>query len=77
VIEHIIDQVWNQYDYDHSGTLDETESYDFIKVVLQMNEDMLAKSMNRECKHVTPEEIKNTFKVMDVNKDGKLSKDEL
>ena len=69
--------MWNQYDYDKSGTLDEKESYDFISVVLQMNENMLAKACNREIKQITEDQIKTTIKIVDANHDGKLSKEEL
>ena len=48
LMDHIIDQIWVQYDYGKSGVLDETESYDFLSVVLQLNENMLAKSCGRE-----------------------------
>ena len=42
VIEHIIDQIWTQYDYDNSGSLDKKESYDFLRTVLTHYEKSLA-----------------------------------
>jgi hypothetical protein len=38
IVEHIIDQIWTQYDYDNSGSLERTEAFDFIQIVLQLHE---------------------------------------
>jgi Ca2+-binding EF-hand superfamily protein len=37
--------------------LDENESKDFIKIVLQMNENMLAKTLGREVREITDEVV--------------------
>lgn len=45
ILNHIVDQIWRQYDTDGCGFLNEEESYQFISMVLQLNETMLAKSL--------------------------------
>jgi Ca2+-binding EF-hand superfamily protein len=77
LIEHLVDQVWVQYDYDHSGFLNEEQAHDFLFVVLQLNENMLAKSNERDSKDIQEELIKGSFDVVDANHDGKITKDEL
>jgi hypothetical protein len=42
LIEHIVEQVWTQYDYDKNNILDEQESYDFIKEVLTQTETFIS-----------------------------------
>jgi hypothetical protein len=49
--------VWTQYDYDNNGTLDEHESRDFIHIVLQMNESILAKNLGRPIREITQEMV--------------------
>lgn len=77
IIEQIIEQVWNQYDYDHKGFLNITEAYDFLSIVLQLNENMLAKSVGREAQDITEEHVRQQIKLADANKDNKLSRLEL
>lgn len=35
IIEHIIEQIWQEFDTDNNGSLDRQESYNFIKSVLE------------------------------------------
>jgi len=77
VISHLIDHVWAQYDYDGNGFLDETESRDFMSVVLQMNENVLAKSMDRDPVEIDEKEVHVAIEQADDNKDGKITKEEL
>lgn len=61
IIDHIVEQVWRQYDYDGNGFLDEKESYDFLNIVLQLNESMLAKANNRQIREITEQEVRNNI----------------
>jgi hypothetical protein len=47
--------------------LDTEESKDFIRVVLQMQEVMLAKYSNRPVKEVSAEQVMQVFKDADTN----------
>lgn len=77
VIEHIIDQIWAQYDADGSGALDRNESFDFIKIVLEMHEKISAKKLNRDIRDITKDEVETAMELCDTNHDGMLSKDEM
>jgi len=46
-----------QYDADGSGLLDKNESFDFIKIVLEMHEKMLAHKLGRPVNDITKEEV--------------------
>ena len=77
MIDHIIDQIWTQYDYDNSGNLEGDEAYDFLKTVLLANEKMLAQASERDPKEISDEDVRKAFKNVDTNKDGFLTKVEL
>ena len=76
-MQHIIDQVWNQYDYDHNGTLDHAESHDFFRVVLEMNEQVLSTLLSRPAKQISDEQIEIAVQECDSDNDGLISKDEM
>jgi Ca2+-binding EF-hand superfamily protein len=46
-------------------------------VVLQLHENMLAKSLNREIQEITEDQIKCAVKLADLNHSGNLTRDEL
>ena len=48
IIEHVIDQVWKQYDEGKNQTVDEDECKNFILMVLDVHEQTIAKESNRE-----------------------------
>lgn len=77
VIEHIIDQIWAQYDYDGSGSLDRDESFDFIKIVLEMHEQLVAKKLGRPANLITKTEVDEAMILCDTNSDGIISKKEM
>ena len=76
-MQHIIDQVWNQYDYDHNGTLDHAESHDFFRVVLEMNEQVLSTLLSRSARKISEEQIEIAVQECDSDNDGLISKDEM
>jgi hypothetical protein len=47
LIEHIVDQVWVQFDHDKSGVLEKDEQVNFIGTVLEMKEKVIAREQNR------------------------------
>ena len=77
VIEHVIDQIWVQYDSDKNGYLDKEEGYDFMKIVLNVHEKMIAEKINREPKSISDEEVLQAMKDCDTDHDGKITKDEM
>ena len=77
VIEHVVDQIWVQYDSDNNGSLDKEEGYDFMKIVLNVHEKMVAGKIGREAKEISDEEVLQAMKDCDTDKDGKISKEEM
>lgn len=47
IIEHIVDQIWTQYDVDNSGVLENDEAQSFIGMVLDIHEKTLASEVGR------------------------------
>lgn len=41
-MEHIIDQVWAQYDTNNSGVLERDQAFNFIGMTLEIKEKTLA-----------------------------------
>lgn len=76
-MQHIIDQVWNQYDYDHNGALDQDEAHDLFRVVLEMNEQMLSTLLARPAREISEEQIDIAVQECDSDHDGLISKDEM
>ena len=77
MIQQIVEQVWDQYDRDKNGALDEHESHDFLCMVLDIHERTLAKEANRTPKEISEEEILKAVDECDKNNDGKITKDEM
>lgn len=77
IIEHIVDQVWVQYDYDKNGILDIRESSDFLKTVLQLHQNMIAKLKFREPRQITDEEVAVAMEECDKDHDRQITRQEL
>lgn len=52
ILNKIVDQIWEQYDQDKCGKLNEQEATDFLSVILQFNENIRAQSVGREIEEV-------------------------
>ena len=65
IIEHIVDQIWSQYDVDNSGVLERDEAQSFIGMVLDIHEKTLASEVGRAPKEITEEDINKVIKVFD------------
>lgn len=77
LIEHVVDQIWAQYDEDNSGTLEIDEAYDFMKIVLNIHEKMVAHKLDRPVKDITDDQVNTAMKDADTNHDGIITKDEM
>lgn len=42
-----------------------SEAYDFLSIVLQLNENMLAKSVGREANEITEEQVRQSVRLAD------------
>lgn len=77
IIEHIVDQIWAQYDTDNSGVLERDEAQSFVGMVLDIHEKTLAAEVGRKPKEITEEDIEAVIKEGDTDNDGNLSKEEV
>ena len=77
IIEHIIDQIWTQYDYDNSGSLERAEAFDFIQIVLQLHEKHVARDIGIKPRQVTEQEVEVAIELADENHDGVITKEEM
>lgn len=68
-IRDAVNAVFQAYDKDNSGSLDSTEVGSLINDAL--------KHMGNQQRQVTPAEISQFIKAVDVNNDGKIEKNEL
>lgn len=78
IIGQILEDVWAEYDYDGDGMLDTTtELYDFVKSVLQENQNMIAQRLGAPTKEVTDAEIKSAVQECKTINPGRATKQEL
>lgn len=77
IIEHIVDQIWEQYDTDKSGVLERDEAHSFVGMVLDIHEKTLATEVGRPPREITEKEIEAVIQDGDTNHDGNLSKEEV
>ena len=77
IIEHIVDQIWAQYDCDNSGALDQLESKAFMRVVLEHHEATIAKLLKIKPTDVSEEHILNAIEICDKDQNGLITKSEL
>ena len=63
-IQNVVDQIWQKYDTDRSGTLDREQ----VKTFMQETTEKIG------CKASTEEEIDGFFAQFDTDKDGVISK---
>ena len=77
LMEHIVDQVWAQYDTNHSGVLERDQAFNFIGMVLEIKERTLANEENRTPADIKEEDVEAVFEKCDIDHDGNLSKDEM
>ena len=57
IIEHIVDQIWTQYDTDNSGILERDEAHSFVGMVLDIHEKTLASEVGRKPREITEADI--------------------
>jgi len=67
-LRQAIDAIFNKYDTDNSGTLEDTEIFNLINDAF--------KSLGRN-KQVTQQEVRQFIAAIDKNGDGKIAKPEL
>lgn len=67
-LKQAIDAIFNKYDTDRSGTLEENEIYNLINDAF--------KSLGRQ-REVTQQEVKQFIGAIDKDSDGKINKPEL
>lgn len=67
-LRQAIDAIFNKYDTDKSGTLEEEEIFNLIRDAF--------KSLGRN-REVSPQEVNQFITAIDKNSDGKISKTEL
>lgn len=77
IIEHIVDQIWSQYDTDNSGVLERDEAQSFVGMVLDIHEKTLAAEVGRQPMEITEAQINEVIEQGDTNHDGNLSKEEV
>lgn len=65
--EHIVEQIWVQYDTNNSGDLDEFETKDFAAMVLDFHERNTAKKLEREAKEIPESRYQNVFNECEKN----------
>jgi len=77
VIDHIIDQVWIQYDFNEDGQLSFEESNKFLQKVLMTFQVTYSQTMGENLQEIKDEDIAKVFQEIDKNKDGSLTRAEV
>lgn len=77
LMEHIIDQVWQQYDTNQSGVLERDQAFNFIGMVLEIKERTLANEEGRQPADIKEDDVEGVFEKCDIDHDGNLTKSEM